>query len=565
MTYRALYRVFRPQKFEDVVGQEHVTKTLQNALKEQRFSHAYLFCGPRGTGKTSAAKILAKAVNCEQGPSAEPCNECPACLGITDGSIVDVMEIDAASNRGVDEIRDIRDKVKYAPTQVRFKVYIIDEVHMLTTEAFNALLKTLEEPPGHVLFILATTEPHKLPATIISRCQRFDFRRITAKAMMDRLHYIAQMEEVQASDQALALIANVSEGGMRDALSLFDQVISYTGKDIQIEDVVLITGAVSQQVLTQIADKVLARDMAGLMELTHSLLSKGKSPEQFLDDLLSFFRDLLLYKSAPQLEELQHRVMGNTQFTELSQSFSNQKLYQIIEMLNKAHSDMKWSTHPKIVLEMAMIRLAEEEVRAGQVQQSEKLDTAGPDVQALLQKITQLEAKLSQFSQAPAAAVSHGETTRKDPPKRSVVPSTVKIAEGRIRDIAFQSNMADLQKIRQQWAEILAKVKKKKIQVHAWLLDGEPVALGAGGVVVSFKSPIHRETTEKPLHRQIIEEVIQATWGSPLELLTLMENQWTDLAEETKGSSAEQKGKESDPFLEEALKLVGEQLLEVKD
>jgi DNA polymerase III subunit gamma/tau len=564
MAYRALYRVFRPQKFEDVVGQEHVTKTLQNALKDQRFSHAYLFCGPRGTGKTSAAKILAKAVNCEHGPNAEPCNQCPACIGITDGSIVDVMEIDAASNRGVDEIRDIRDKVKYAPTQVRFKVYIIDEVHMLTTEAFNALLKTLEEPPEHVLFILATTEPHKLPATIISRCQRFDFRRITAKAMMDRLRYIADVEEVEATDQALALIANVSEGGMRDALSLFDQVISYTGKKVQIEDVVLITGAVSQQVLIQIAEKILARDMAGLMELTNDLLSKGKSPEQFLDDLLSFFRDLLLYKSAPHLEELQHRVMGETQFIGLSQSFSNQKLYQLIELLNKAHSDMKWSTHPKIVLEMAMIRLAEGEEQA-QPQQPVRQSTADSDVQVLIQKINQLEVKLSQLSQAPASAAAHGETTRKELPKRTTVASTVRIAEGRIREVALQSNEEHLHKIRQQWAEILAKVKKKKIQVHAWLLDGEPVALGPGALVVSFKSPIHRETTEKPLHRQIIEEVLQATWGSHLELLTLMENQWLNLEEEIKGNASHQAGKESDPFLEEALKLVGEQLLEVKD
>ena len=220
MSYQALYRVWRPQKFIDVVGQEHVTKTLQNALLQEKISHAYLFSGPRGTGKTSAAKILAKAVNCERSPVAEPCNECSACLGITDGSIPDVIEIDAASNNGVEEIRDIRDKVKYAPSSVKYKVYIIDEVHMLSIGAFNALLKTLEEPPKHVIFILATTEPHKIPLTIISRCQRFDFKRITAKAIVNRMKLIVDETGVKYDEEALQVIARAAEGGMRDALSL---------------------------------------------------------------------------------------------------------------------------------------------------------------------------------------------------------------------------------------------------------------------------------------------------------------------------------------------------------
>ncbi|GAB7388477.1 DNA polymerase III subunit gamma/tau [Bacillaceae bacterium] len=571
MAYLALYRVWRPQTFADLVGQKHVTTTLQNALRERRFSHAYLFCGPRGTGKTSAAKIMAKAVNCERGPAAEPCNECAACTGITKGAVVDVVEIDAASNRGVEEIRDIRDKVKYAPTEVRYKVYIIDEVHMLTTEAFNALLKTLEEPPEHVIFILATTEPHRLPPTIISRCQRFDFRRIPPKEIVERLKQICQVNGMEAEERALALIARVAEGGMRDALSLLDQAFSFAKEKVTVDDVVTITGAVSHTYLAQIAECVLQKDAAALLDLVDRLMGEGKDPLRLMEDLIHYYRDLLLYQAAPRLWGEMESGITDEAFCQLAQQHRQQQLFSFIQVLNQAQGEMKWASHPRVLLEVALLKLChgeEREKEEGAVPVHAPSDRGDAlSLASLLDRIQRLEEQVKRLQeQPPAASTPSARQERKKEARQSVVPPTFKVDAHQFHEILARASERALTTMRAKWPEILHAIKERKIQVHAWFIDGNPVAATEDAVVVAFKSPIHRETTEKPNHREIIEDVLRTVAGKPVRLLTLMENQWREIAESFNGASAGAEVTEGqDPLIEEAIKLAGESLLEIKD
>ena len=567
MAYRALYRVWRPQTFKDMVGQEHITKTLQNAIKEQRFSHAYLFSGPRGTGKTSAAKIMAKAVNCERGLTGEPCNECEACKGITDGSAVDVMEVDAASNRGIDEIRDLREKVKYAPTQVQYKIYIIDEVHMLTTEAFNALLKTLEEPPSHVIFILATTEPHKLPATIISRCQRFDFRRISSKAMAERMKEIVIAEGIQVSEQALHFIARNAEGGMRDALSLLDQALSFGGEEIELSHILSITGAVSGESLAEGALLIEKKDAAGAMELVHGLVQMGKSPEQYLDDLLIYFRDLLLLKTAPNLEEIQSRLEMDPEFKKLGNLFSSEGLFDIIEKLNRFKNEMKWASHPRILLEMALIRLCQGEA-------PEQRGKESNDIQLLNQRIQSLEKKINEIQSSGGVIQSQEKAapaSRRREVSRQGIQPTVKIPHARVKAVANQVIPAQTNRLISIWPEILGDIRDKNIQVHAWLMAGSPVALSEDGLIIAFKNAIHCETTARDLNRGVIEEAVARFIHRRVGIIPVMENQWKEILsslhpqEVGDGQEKQEKEEEPEDHVKMAYRLFGEDLIDIKD
>ncbi|OIK09128.1 DNA polymerase III subunit gamma/tau [Bacillus sp. MUM 116] len=561
MAYQALYRVWRPQTFIDVVGQEHVTKTLQNALLHEKTSHAYLFSGPRGTGKTSAAKILAKAVNCERAPVAEPCNECAACRGITDGTISDVLEFDAASNSRVEEMRDVLDKVKFAPTAVKYKVYIIDEVHMLSISAFNALLKTLEEPPKHVIFILATTEPHKIPLTIISRCQRFDFRRITAGAIVNRMKLIVDETGVDCEEQALQMIARAAEGGMRDALSLLDQAISFSQDRVTVEDALTVTGSVSQGFLYKLAHAFQEKDVASGLEALDELLFHGKDPARFIEDLILFYRDLLLYKTAPNLEENLERVTLDSEFQQMAETIPTEQIYLMIDQLNKTQQEMRWTNHPRIFLEVAIVKMCQIETKHSE-------QAAPGQISQLFAKIDQLEEDLRQLKANGISAASDApapvQKTAHRTSRKGFQP-----AVGKINEILKLATKNDVNQIKSNWAEMRSRLMKS----HAALLnEAEPVAASSTAFILKFKHEIHCQMAmDNSRFIETVTAALQELTGRKFDILGIPEEQWLTLRESflsnqhPEGDGGENSHVEEEPHISEAKKLFGEEFVEIID
>jgi DNA polymerase III subunit gamma/tau len=360
MSYQVIARKWRPQTFEDVVGQSATAQTLRNAILQNRIAHAYLFAGARGVGKTTTARILAKALNCAQGPTVTPCNICDSCKEIASGNSIDVLEIDAASNRGIDEIRELRENVKYAAARDRFKVFIIDEVHMLTTEAFNALLKTLEEPPPHVVFILATTELHKVPATILSRCQHFNFRAISYREILHHLQLIAREEQVRISEEALNAIARGSEGSMRDAQSLLDQVISFCGREVDDESVRNLLGIIPQQILEDFTEAIAQSDCKRLILLIDQLAQSGGDLQQFVREMLSHLRNLLMIKIAGEDSQLIPLIPGDlARLAALANQFSEEDLTRFFSVLVATEGELRWSSQPRFHLEMGLMKLVQ--------------------------------------------------------------------------------------------------------------------------------------------------------------------------------------------------------------
>jgi len=489
MAAQALYRKWRPQTFDEVVGQGHVTHTLQNALPSGRISHAYLFAGPRGTGKTSMGRLLAKAVNCLSSEDDKPCNQCRICQAINEGRLLDLIEIDAASNRGIDEMRGIREKVNFRPNEARYKVYILDEAHMLTEPAFNALLKTLEEPPPHVIFVLVTTEPHKIPDTILSRCQRFDFRRIPLQDMIGHLKYISEQESLAVEPAALELIARSATGSMRDAESLLDQLMSYGGEEITLAQVQSVLGTVASQAVGELVDQLVARNVAQGLDVINRVIGDGVDPRQFNRQVVEHLRELLLIKVGDDSGLVRVTLEALQEMKVQAAQLSIRELVRVVRLFNQAGLDLKASTQSQLPLELAFVdaTMSEEEKAAPPV--------PGTVPQPSTETRVASAPRSSPTSEPPKAV---REKAKKEEPRAA--PTGLKLT---------------LDTINSQWGRILGQAKLKNHSVEALLKSCQPVEVEGREVVLGFYYPFHKEKIEEPRNKALVESVIsQVVEGS---------------------------------------------------
>ncbi|OJF03236.1 DNA polymerase III subunit gamma/tau [Weissella confusa] len=488
MAYQALYRTWRPQKFSDMIGQEVVTKTLKNAIMTGQTTHAYLFNGPRGTGKTSAAKIFAKAINCLNPINGEPDGVCAMCQAADNGTLGDIIELDAASNNGVDEIREIREDVNYAPTQAKYKVYIIDEVHMLSTGAFNALLKTLEEPPANVIFILATTEPQKIPATIISRTQRFDFKRIDAKAAYDRMTYILDQRGDTYDEAAIRVIANAADGGMRDALSILDQALSFGDGHVTLENALLVTGSVTQTLLGEYVQAVVKQDTKQALAKLSEVLSAGKDANRFVEDLISYARDLLLHTEAPELIS----IVPDETFTDLAANTQANVWYRMIDILNDTQQQLRFTNRPSIYLEVLTVKLSQpmattapvtvERVSAPQVV-ADPTPTAPKPAPAPVASAAPIVETPTQPATQPEPVASAAPAEQPATPAPTRVAPRVADDQSAVFGVLSAATRGDLDRVQTVWADM---VNMLPVPQQAMLNVAKPIAASPDGLVVAF-------------------------------------------------------------------------------
>ncbi len=508
MAYTALYRKFRPDTFADVKGQDAIVQTLKNQIKSDRIGHAYLFCGTRGTGKTSIAKIMAKAVNCEHPVDGSPCNECATCRAIAAGSSMNVIEIDAASNTGVDNIREIREEVSYSPTEGRFKVYIIDEVHMLSIGAFNALLKTLEEPPSYVIFILATTEAHKLPVTILSRCQRYDFKRISITTIGERIQELLAAEHMEAEEKAIRYIARKADGAMRDALSLLDQCIAFfPGQKLTYEQVLDVLGAVDTEVFSRMLRLILKKDVRGLMQSLEELVMQGRELGQYVSDFTWYLRNLLLLKSSDDIEDVLDVSAENLKLLQEEAAMVREDaLMRYIRIFSELGNRMKYETSKRLALEVALIKMCRPQMEQ--------------DLTSVLERIRSLEKQIAEGVVVSRGAENYGGS-----------PSYENISGGQMQDSAVQETVQpaekaapeDLQQVVAMWRSIIAQTDGR---FHMVLSRAKPKFNPADSdnrLYVAFSDFLGETYIKDEEKRQLLEGIIAKKIGKQVEVKMVLE------------------------------------------
>lgn len=540
MSHVSFYRKWRPKTFDEVIGQERVTRTLQNAIRANRVVHAYLFAGHRGTGKTTTARILAKALNCAQGPTPTPDNTCPNCEAITAGYSVDVIEIDAASNRGIEEIRELRDRIRLAPTEGRYKVYIIDEAHMLTTEAANALLKTLEEPPQHAVLILVTTEPHRLPPTILSRCQRFDFRRVSQKELITRLRRIATTEGFSIDDRALAIITASADGSVRDAESVLDQLAAFAEGPITAQDVLTVLGILEEETALAFADAIIARGVIDCLSLVNQVVSEGKDVRQVIRTILDHFRDLLVAKTGDRSEELLDTT--EARLKALQAQAARAPLEDILRALNTlvaTEAEARWSPQPRLLLEIALIRLCRPEM--------------DPTLEGLRARLQALEQRLGSEPVTDQPRRPPRTPTREEPKAEAATTPMVAVVEDDPPSLSIA-----IDEVRRSWARVLEEVKRTKMFCHALLIEGTPLELNGSTLVVGLRTGFnfHVENLHKPENRTVVEGALKRVFQQTLRLQCTIHNG------ESKPAPAPVALE--DPVVSAAVQLFGAQVVEVR-
>lgn len=542
--HKALYRVYRPKNFNDVIGQEHIVRTLKNQIENNNVGHAYLFCGTRGTGKTSTAKIFSRAVNCTNLHNDEPCNECENCREILEDKTMDVVEIDAASNNSVDDIRELRENVKYSPAKSKYKVYIIDEVHMLSQGAFNALLKTLEEPPSYVIFILATTEPHKIPATILSRCQRFDFKRVTVKDISSRMRYICEKEGIEADEKALNLIARNSQGALRDALSILDQCISFEGNKISYNDVIELLGSVNIEQLFDLAESIIKEDTRKSLQILNDFIIWGKDVRNLVNDLIDHFRNLMVCKISNDLDEIISLPEETIDLLkQQAETIDTNNLIRILNILSEAQDGMKISSNPRVLMEVTMMKIAQ--------------PMFDESKEALIKRIENLEQKI-ESGNIKVNHISTNQTVDNFNENNQQNNNTVEKQED--ENIEYENLKGDdVKLVEKSWKKILQKMKEDKNQViRALLQDVDSFNISEDTLYIIFTDnySFAKSRLDSPATIQYVEKVIREVLNRSFSVKIALKSQLSNLNTQIK---KEDKG-------EQILKnIVSEDILEVKD